>query len=70
MIHWPDRIHSDPDLLAGKPVIKGTRLSVEFLLERLASGWSTAMLLDNYPPLTRPDIRALLAYASAQPKRG
>jgi uncharacterized protein (DUF433 family) len=63
MIHWQDRIHSDPEVLTGKPVIKGTRLSVEFLLERLASGWSTDMLLDNYPELKRQDIQALFAYA-------
>lgn len=70
MVHWPDRIHSDPEVLTGKPVIKGTRLSVEFLLERLASGWSTDMLLESYPALKRPDIRALLACASAHPKNG
>ena len=62
MINWQDRIHSDPDILVGKPVIKGTRLSVEFLLERLASGWSTDDLLNNYPRLKAEDIQALFGY--------
>ncbi len=70
MMHWSDRIHSDPEVLTGKPVIKGTRLSVEFLLERLASGWSSDMLLENYPQLQRLDVEALLAYASDRQKNG
>ena len=70
MMHWSDRIHSDPEVLTGKPVIKGTRLSVEFLLERLASGWSSELLLENYPTLQRLDIEALLACASDRQKNG
>ncbi len=70
MMHWSDRIHSDPEVLTGKPVIKGTRLSVEFLLERLASGWSSDMLLENYPQLQRLDVEALLACASDRQKNG
>jgi len=62
MINWQERIHTDPNVLLGKPVVKGTRLSVEFLLERLANGWSTKDLLDNYPRLKAVDIQALFAY--------
>lgn len=63
MINWSERIHSNEQILAGKPVIKGTRLSVEFLLERLANGWTTQDLLQNYPRLQQQDIQALFAYA-------
>ena len=63
MINWQERIHSDPQVLVGKPVIKGTRLSVEFLLERLASGWTPQDLVENYPRLHAQDIQALFAYA-------
>ena len=58
-MNWRDPIVSDPDILLGKPTIKGTRLSVEFLLERLASGWTEEMLLENAPRLTRPDLQAV-----------
>jgi uncharacterized protein (DUF433 family) len=57
------RITRDPKVLAGKPVIKGTRIAVEFILERLAANWSEAEILENYPHLTRKDILACLAYA-------
>jgi uncharacterized protein (DUF433 family) len=61
---WPDRIAIDPAVLAGKPVVRGTRLAVEFILDLLASGESEASILGNYPGLTRDDILACLAYAS------
>jgi uncharacterized protein (DUF433 family) len=61
---WSERITVDPDVLTGKPVIRGTRLAVEFVLELLAAGESEADIIDNYPGLTRDDIRACLAYAS------
>jgi len=61
---WSERIHQDPEILAGKPVIRGTRLAVEFILELLAAGRSEANLLDDYPGLTREDILACLSYAS------
>ncbi len=60
---WQDHITADPAVLVGKPVIKGTRLAVEFILELLAEGWSEADLLHNYPGLTRQQILACLAYA-------
>lgn len=59
-----ERIVVDPEILAGKPVIRGTRLAVEFILELLAAGQSDNDLLTNYPGLTREDILACLAYAS------
>jgi uncharacterized protein (DUF433 family) len=59
-----ERIVLDPEVLAGKPVIRGTRLTVEFILELLAAGQSENELLTNYPGLTRDDILACLSYAS------
>ena len=63
-MNWHDRIGIDPKVLAGKPVLKGTRLAVEFVVEMLAQGWTEGDLLKNYPGLTRDDILACLAYAS------
>ncbi len=62
---WQERIIVDPDILVGKPVIRGTRLAVEFVIELLAQGWSESDILQNYPGLTRSDIQACLSYASA-----
>ena len=59
-----ERIVADPEVLAGKPVIRGTRLAVEFVLELLAAGQSENEILTNYPGLTREDILACLFYAS------
>ena len=61
---WSERIVIDPNILVGKPVIKGSRLSVEFIIDLMAQGWSEAELLRNYPGLTQEDIQACLAYAS------
>ena len=58
------RIVVDPKILAGKPVIRGSRLAVEFILELLAAGQSESDILTNYPGLTREDILACLSYAS------
>jgi uncharacterized protein (DUF433 family) len=59
-----ERIVVDPEILAGKPVVRGTRLAVEFILELLAAGQSENNLLNDYPGLTREDILACLSYAS------
>jgi uncharacterized protein (DUF433 family) len=59
-----ERIVVDPTILAGKPVIRGTRLAVEFILELLAAGQAENEILANYPGLTREDVLACLAYAS------
>ena len=63
-MHWEERIIIDPEILLGKPVIKGTRLSVEFIIDLLAQGWSEGDILSNYPGLTHADIQACLGYAS------
>ncbi|MGC8959667.1 MAG: DUF433 domain-containing protein [Chloroflexia bacterium] len=60
-----ERIIVDPGILEGKPVIKGTRLAVEFIVDLLAQGWSAEEVVRNYPGLTHEDIQACLAYASA-----
>lgn len=62
MIDWRSHIHTDPAVLGGKPVFKGTRLSVAHLLELQAHGWSDADLLENYPSLQPVHLLALRAY--------
>ncbi len=62
-MNWRERIVVDPAVLVGKPVIKGTRLAVEFILELLAQGWSEPEIIRNYPGLAREDIQACLGYA-------
>lgn len=57
------RIAIDPTVLTGKPVIKGTRLAVEFVIGLLADGWSQAEIIRQYPGVTAEDIAACLAYA-------
>jgi uncharacterized protein (DUF433 family) len=63
-MNWRDRIVSDPDILLGKPTIKGTRISVELLLDRLADGWSMEDVLTSYPHITREDVLAALAFVA------
>ena len=63
-----DRIVVDPNILVGKPVVRGTRLAVEFIIDLLAQGWTEADLLHNYPSLTHEDILACLGYASQRLK--
>lgn len=57
------RIVLDPDVLSGKPIVRGTRLSVEFVIGLMADGWSKADILANYPGLTHEDVVACLRYA-------
>jgi len=59
-----ERIEINPNVMLGKPVIRGTRIPVELLLRKLSEGMSEEELLDAYPHLTREDIRAALAYAA------
>jgi uncharacterized protein (DUF433 family) len=61
---WRERIETNPDVLAGKPVIRGTRLAVELILELLAAGQTEADLVANYPRLAHEDLLACLSYAS------
>ena len=60
-----DRIATDPAVMLGKPVIRGTRITVELILRKLAEGASEADLLEDYPHLTTEDIRAAVAYGAA-----
>jgi uncharacterized protein (DUF433 family) len=57
------QITLDPEVLAGKPIIRGTRLSVEFVIGLLADGWTEADIVANYPGITHEAILACLAYA-------
>jgi uncharacterized protein (DUF433 family) len=61
---WQDRITIDPDVLVGKPIVKGTRISVEFVIDLLGRGWTTDQVLGEYNHLAPEDIQACLAYAS------
>lgn len=61
---WRNRIETNPDVLAGKPVVAGTRISVELVVELLAQDWSHEDILEQYPALSREDIQACLHYAS------
>lgn len=63
-MNWQERIVLDPDILAGKPVIKGTRLAVDFIIDLLAQQWSETEILQNYPGLVSEDVQACLRYAS------
>jgi len=62
-MNWREYITIDPEILVGKPVVKGTRLSVEFIIGLLSKGWSEAEILRNYPGITTTEIQACLAYA-------
>ncbi len=69
-MNWKDRIESDKEILLGKPVIKGTRISVEFVLERLANGWTEEKILESYSHLEKEDIQAVFAYLNDCVKDG
>ena len=62
MLEHP-RIVLDPEVLSGKPIIRGTRLTVEFVIGLMADGWNETEILANYPGITHDDIIACLAYA-------
>ena len=61
---WREHIVSDHEVLAGKPVVRGTRLAVDFLLGLFAAGWTEAQVLENYPQLTSESLRAAFAFAA------
>ena len=58
-----DRIVVDPKILVGKPIVRGTRISVELVVDLLSQGWTPETILEQYDHLTREDIQACLAYA-------
>ncbi|MEK6261902.1 MAG: DUF433 domain-containing protein [Planctomycetota bacterium] len=61
-MNWRDRITLDQKILAGKPIVKGTRIAVEFVIDLLGRGWTTEQILREYDHLTPEDIQACLAY--------
>lgn len=65
-MNWKDRIQIDPNILMGKPVIRGTRLGVGFLLDLLANGWTKEQILESYPAISEDDLKAIFAYSAAR----
>jgi len=63
MTAWQARIEANPKILVGKPIVKGTHLGVDFILELLAQGWGVDKILKNYPQLKKEDIKAVLEYS-------
>lgn len=63
-MNWQERIILDPKVLVGKPVIKGTRISVELVIDLLGRGYTTQQVIEQYPHITAQDVQACLAYAS------
>jgi len=63
-MRWQDHIERNPAIVVGKPVIKGTRITVEFILECLGAGWTESQFLAEYPHVKPADIRAALTYAA------
>jgi uncharacterized protein (DUF433 family) len=61
-MNWQEHIISDKDVLLGKPIIKGTRLSIDHLISLLAQGWNEEHILENFPRLTKEDLQAVFAY--------
>ncbi|MFU8838728.1 MAG: DUF433 domain-containing protein [Thiohalomonadaceae bacterium] len=62
---WKAHITSDPEILGGRPAIKGTRLTVDFILSLFAEGWSEKQVLDNYPQLSTDDLRSVFGFAQS-----
>lgn len=65
MVDYKDHIESNPDIMLGKPVIKGTRITVELLLRKLADGYDSKEILEMYPHLKPEDISAAILYAAS-----
>jgi uncharacterized protein (DUF433 family) len=61
-MNWWEYIQANPAILNGKPVIKGTRLSVEFIVSLLANGWTQTEILENYPQLQDDHLRAIFLF--------
>lgn len=62
---WQDHIERRPGVMGGKPVVKGTRITVELILQRLGDGWTPAQLQESFPHLKPEHVRAAQAYAAA-----
>lgn len=61
-MNWQDYIVSDDQVLLGKPTIKGTRISVELVLELFSAGWTEKQILESYPTVTAKSLRAVFSY--------
>ncbi len=70
MVNWQEHIVTDKAVLLGKPVIKGTRLSIDHLIGLLAQGWSENQIIENYPRLTLDDLKAVFSYIQECMKDG
>ena len=64
-MEWKDRIETNSEICGGRPRVKGTRLTVEFLLGLKAAGWTEAQVLNNYPQLTDDDLCAVFSFAQS-----
>lgn len=62
-MNWQEYIISDPKILIGKPIIKGTRISVELILELFSLGWTEEQILNSYPSLSHKSLKAVFAYS-------
>jgi uncharacterized protein (DUF433 family) len=63
-MNWEPYIDSDSKILSGKPHVKGTRLSVEFILDLFSKGWTREQVLENYPTLNETTLNAVFAFAA------
>lgn len=66
-MNWQDYIVSDNQVLLGKPIIKGTRISVELVLELFSDGWTEKQILDSYTTVSSESLRAVFSYLKASP---
>ena len=66
-MNWKAHIHSNPKILLGKPVIKGTRISLEFVLGLFSEGWTQQQVIENYPTLNAESLQAVFAFAAENP---
>ena len=64
LMNWKKYIHSDPNVLMGKSVVKGTRLSIDFILRLFGQGWSEQQVLENYPTLTPEALKAVFTFSA------
>ncbi|MBN3035578.1 MAG: DUF433 domain-containing protein [Bacteroidales bacterium] len=69
-MNWRDHIEANEEILRGKPVLIGTRISVEHVIQLLASGWNEQQILDNYPRLTKIHLQAVFQYIQECMKDG
>ena len=66
MVKWEGYIVSDDGVLSGKTIIKGTRFSIEFIMDRLANGWTESEIIENYPSLNKDPLKAVNAYTESK----